>query len=172
MNNLKVIYLASGKAVLKYDNVIYNDLLIKRDIQCDMMSVDLTPYDILIATPPCNYWSRANCNIYSKYSQLTKDLLPNIINKFYLSGKPFIVENVINKKRMSCFMKDLPIDIRYIEYGRHSYFTNILTYIPIDIPQVQDFKYGGVFINKFSDRQGGVNVNLVLDDFINYVLNI
>lgn len=57
---LKVIYLASGRAKLKYPNVVYNDYKEKRDLVCDMMQVDLSDYDILVATPPCNWYSRAN----------------------------------------------------------------------------------------------------------------
>lgn len=57
-----VIYLASGRAELKYKNVVYNDYIEKRDLQCDMMAVDLSEYDILIATPPCNFYSRARGN--------------------------------------------------------------------------------------------------------------
>lgn len=59
--NKKVIYLASGYGVLDtvYD-VTYNDFYIQRDLVCDMMEVDLSSFDILLASPPCNYWSRAN----------------------------------------------------------------------------------------------------------------
>ncbi len=48
----KIVYLASGRAKLKNENVVYNDLKEKRDLQCNMMDVDLANYDILIATPP------------------------------------------------------------------------------------------------------------------------
>ena len=166
---MRVIYLAAGKAKLKYDNVVYNDLDVKRDLQCDMLSIDLSQYDLLIATPPCNYWSRANCNIYSEYSQKTKHLLPEIIEKFIATGKPFIVENVINKKRMKDILekhKDI-----YKEHGRHCYFTNI----DIDfscVPQKQDFKYGGKFINKGDNRQGGSNVNNVFDFIIDKLIKV
>ena len=57
----------------------------------------------------------------------------------------------------------------YYEYGRHSYFTNIMINFK-GIPQQYDFAYGGVFINKDSDRQGGKNVNIVFKHFLDYVL--
>lgn len=43
-----VIYLASGRAELKYKNVVYNDYIEKRDLICDMMTVNLNDYDIMI----------------------------------------------------------------------------------------------------------------------------
>lgn len=169
---MKVIYLAAGKAILNNDFTVYNDLFIDRDIKKDMLKIDLNDYDVLIATPPCNYYSRANYrrNI-SKYSLNTKHLLPCIIDKFILTGKPFIVENVLNKNLMKDIILSLPPDVKYIEYGRHSYFTNILGYVP-NVPQKQDFKYGGYFINKGSDKQGGNNVNAVIDEFIEYVKEV
>lgn len=159
---MKILYLAAGHALLE-EKAIYNDLVIKRDINCDMMDVPLWGFDLIIATPPCNYWSRANCNINSEYSQKTKHLLPDIINKLSALGKPFIVENVINKRRMKEIIDNFPY--RYIEHGRHCYFTNI----DVDfssVPQTQDFKYGGHFINKGNNRQGGKNVN----DVFNFVI--
>lgn len=105
----------------------------------DMLSVDLKDFDFIIATPPCNYWSRANCNIHSAYSQETKHLLPDILIKLGNETKPFIVE-----------------------HGRHSYFSNYdFSDIIKLVPQQQDFKYGGKYINKGDDRQGGSNVNNV-----------
>src|SRR5690554_4484282 len=127
---MKIIYLASHTAILKYDNVIYQDINGKRDLGGDMLDIDLSDYDILVATPPCNYYSRANYRRdISDYSLKTKHLLPDIIKKFIKTKKPFIVENVINKKLMKHIINSLPIDVYYIEYGRHSYFTNITPYI-------------------------------------------
>ena len=106
----KVIYLAAGRAKLKYPFVVYNDYKLKRDLICDMMSVNLNDYDILIATPPCNYYLRANSmRETSKYALETKHLLPDIIDKFIKTGKPFIVENVRNEpffKRLGLYEKN------------------------------------------------------------------
>lgn len=157
----KVIYLASHTAVLEHDNVVYQDLIIERDLGGCMLTIDLVDYDILIATPPCNWYSRAIGNRQpSDYAVNTKHLLPSIIKKFENLDKPFIVENVINKVKMKDIINNL--NCFYYEFGRHSYFTNVM----IDfrhLEQVADnIKYS-------NDRQGGINVNIVLDYFIKYV---
>lgn len=172
---MKILYLAAGKAVLNYDNVIYNDLLIKRDINKNMLDVDINDYDLIIATPPCNYWSKANCNINSKYSQETKNLLPNILKKLSNSNKNYIIENVINKKRMKeNGVFNIEGNWFYFEHGRHCYFTNDIMFknIIYNVKQIKDFKYGGRFINKGDNRQGGSNVNNVFNDYINFYLDI
>lgn len=169
---LKVIYLACGRAKLNYPNVVYNDYKEKRDLVCDMMSVNLEDFDILIATPPCNYYSRANSmRETSKYAQETKHLLPDIIDKFISTGKPFIVENVRNEpmfKRLGLYDKNCYI----YKHGRHTYWTNVM-FDMSTIPQEHDFKqipgYGCVRLKSYV--QGGKNVNDVLDWFIIYVLN-
>lgn len=168
----RVIYLAAGRAKLKYPFVVYNDYKVKRDLICDMMSVNLNDYDILIATPPCNYYSRANSmRETSKYALETKHLLPDIIDKFIKTGKPFIVENVRNEplfKRLGLYEKNCLI----YKYGRHTYWTNVLINMQ-GIPQEHDFKqipgYGCVRLKSYV--QGGKNVNDVLDYFIEVVLN-
>lgn len=168
----KVIYLASGRAVLKYPYVIYNDYIVKRDLVCDMMQVDLSEFDILIATPPCNYYSHANnMRETSKYAQETKHLLPDIIDKFIKTGKPFIVENVRNAplfSKLGLYDKNCFI----YKHGRHTYWTNIMFNMSA-IPQEHDFKqipgYGCVRLKSYV--QGGKNVNDVLDYFIDVVLN-
>jgi site-specific DNA-cytosine methylase len=161
---MKVLYLAAGYAVLKYNNVVYQDKFIKRDIGGDMMDVDLSIYDILIASPPCNYYSKANYrrNV-SKYSLSTKHLLPDIIDKFVKTNKPFIVENVINKNLMKDIINNC--GCFYFELGRHCYFTNIM----IDISCVNQINDNIQNISK-NKRQGGYNVNAVFDYFIQYIL--
>lgn len=74
---MKIIYLAAFKAHHPNWNMVYQDINGKRDIAGDMLEIDLTPYDVIIATPPCNYYSRANYRREtSEYSQKTKHLLP------------------------------------------------------------------------------------------------
>lgn len=168
----KVIYLASGRAKLKYPNVIYNDYKEKRDLVCDMMQVNLEDYDILIATPPCNYYSRANyMRETSIYAQETKHLLPSIIDKFIRTGKPFIVENVRNEplfNKLGLYNKNCFI----YKHGRHTYWTNIM-FNPSGIPQEFDFKsipgYGCIRLKSYV--QGGKNVNDVLDYFLEVLLD-
>lgn len=79
---MKGIYLAAFKASHPNYDIVYQDINGKRDIGGDMMEVDLTPYDFIIATPPCNWWSRANYRRdKSPYALETKHLLPDIIEK-------------------------------------------------------------------------------------------
>ena len=97
---MKGIYLAAYKD-RHYDfDIDYNDIVALPGINIvgDMMSVDLSGYDFIIASPPCNYYSRANYRRdYSDYALSTKHLLPDILNKHLTVGKPFIVENVRNE---------------------------------------------------------------------------
>ena len=169
---MKGIYLGAFEAYHPNHDIVYQDINGKRDIGGDMMEIDLKPYDYIIATPPCNYWSRARGKTCSEYSKKTKHLLPDIIDKLIQLGKPFIVENVRNSPRFmkyglfhkACFI---------IEFGRHTYWTNQL----IDfygIEQRQDFKNHGYVIlygdmkNK-EKHQGGFNVHEVIEYWIQTV---
>lgn len=161
--NKKVIYLASGYGVLDtvYD-VTYNDCYIQRDLVCDMMEVDLSNFDILLASPPCNYWSRANYRRdISVYAQSTKHLLPGILEKFIKTGKPFIVENVLNKKLMKDIINNLPFGVFYIELGRHCYFTNI-NFTTSDL----NFSCENVQYLSRKNRQGSGGINTVFNRFL------
>lgn len=166
---MKGIYLGAGKAYHPNYDIVYQDINGKRDIGGDMLEVDLSSYDYIIATPPCNFWSRARGKRCSQYSLDTKHLLPDIINKLIKLGKPFIVENVKNDKRMY-ENNILPRFDCYIYYiNRHIYFTNVKLDIN-NIEQRQDFKYGGKVI-KYDDmnnqyHQGGYNVYNVIERFL------
>ena len=89
------------------------------------MKVSLKPYDLIIASPPCNWWSKANPYYKtSQYALNTKHLLPDIINKLGKQDKPFIIENVKNKKRMlenGIFDLIIKYDLCYQFVGRHIY---------------------------------------------------
>ena len=118
---MKGIYLAAFKPLHPNYEMDYQDINGKRDIGGDMMEVDLTPYDFIIATPPCNWWSRANYRRNrSPYALQTKHLLPDIIKKLCEQDKPFIVENVktnYDLEKLDCSMflvistlwEDIPI---------------------------------------------------------------
>lgn len=178
---MKVIYLGAYEAYHPNFDVVYQDINGKRDLGGDMLEVDLKPYDIIIATPPCNFWSVARGNRCSQYSLDTKHLLPEIIKRLAKENKPFVVENVINKKR---FREEGVFDVAtkancFIYYiGRHTYFTNIsLTDEEVKLLESQnrqDFRYGGKVIKypdmKDTKHQGGFNVYLVIDYFLNKVL--
>ena len=129
-----------------------------------MLEIDLEPYDFIIATPPCNYWSRANYRRYtSKYSQDTKHLLPDILDKLRDLGKPYIVENVRNER---LFKKYGILDkADYVYYvGRHTYFTNV-PFNPIGIKQKND-NINNISSNK---RQGGENVYNVIEYWLKII---
>ena len=76
-------------------------------------------------------------------------------------------ENVIIKKECLLDNKDLfNLDnIIYFEHGRHCYFTNLYFDVS-DIPTNQQFKYGGVYIGNKGKRQGGEDVQAVLERFL------
>ena len=168
------IYLASYKALHPNYNIIYQDINGKRDLSGDMLNIDLTPYDYIIATPPCNYYSRCNYRREtSKYSQETKHLLPEIIEKLCKLEKPFIVENVRNSVLFNKLgLYDKPCFIYII--GRHTYWTNII--MTTDIEQKQDLVQHGIYIgnkDKKDDaentREGGWNVKQVIELFMESV---
>jgi len=156
----KVLYLASGKGRLAYPNVVYQDKFIKRDLGGDMLEVDLSGYDLIVASPPCNFYSRANYRRYtSKYSQETKHLLPETIKMLERLKIPVIVENVRNPN----LLKDIIANTKlfYYEYGRHVYFTNRIfefNGIKQELDNIQD--------KSVIERQGGNNVNNVFNEFI------
>lgn len=167
---MKGIYLCAYKAFHPNYNLDYNDIIKTSphiNIICDALEIDLSYYDFIIATPPCNYYSRANYRREtSEYSLKTKHLLPTIIEKCVLSGKPFIVENVRNRKLMKDIINKFPYF--YCEYGRHSYFSNI--YLPSlvigSIPQEKE-NIAGVSRTK---RQGSNNVHAVIEYFLSIVV--
>lgn len=167
---MKTIYLACGRAQLNHEDVVYNDLFENRDLKCDMLSVDLNDYDVLIATPPCNFYSHARGgNPPSDYALKTKHLLPTIIEKFIRTGKPFIVENVRNEplfKKLGLYNYNCFV----YKHGRHTYWTNVFINFSF-IPQEHDFiripGYGSIRLKKYV--QGGKNVNDVFDYFLEVV---
>ena len=93
---MKGVYLGACKARHRNYDIVYNDIDPKfnPDILGDMLSIDLTPYDFVIASPPCNWWSKANPYYKtSPYALNTKHLLPDTIKRLAKSGKPFVIEN-------------------------------------------------------------------------------
>jgi hypothetical protein len=170
---MKGIYLAACRARHNAYNLDYND--IDKRYNCniigDMLDVDLTPYDYIIATPPCNWWSKANPYYwYSEYALKTRHLLPLILIKLSKLNKPFIVENVKNIKRYKenhIFRICEKFNIKYQIIGRHIYFTN--TEIDLSCKQIQDFRYGGIRVNNDGYNQGGTNVYNVIEIWLKYI---
>jgi len=165
---MKIIYLASFKAHHPNYDIVYQDINGKRDIPGDMMEVDLTIYDIIIATPPCNYYSKCltpGRREKSIYAKQTKHLLPGIIKKLSNQSKPFIIENV-RSSEIDKLIQDTPGYVFVYQHGRHTYWTNI-PFNPKSINQVFDFKIHGKRLNK--NTQGGQNVHNVIDYWLKVV---
>lgn len=167
---MKGVYLGACIAYIPGYDIVYNDIIQYEHVSlcCDMLSVDLSSYDYILASPPCNFWSRANYRRFtSEYSQKTKHLLPSVLLKCVGSDKPFIVENVRN---FNMFKQYGIIDICekngifIYEYGRHTYFTNCMLNLN-NIMQVFDniSKKSGLV------REGGFNVNIVFKYFIDFI---
>lgn len=176
---MKGIYLGACRALHPEFDLVYQDIDGTRDLDGDMLSVDLTPYDFIIATPPCNFYSRANYRRYvSKYALETRHLLPCILIKLALLDKPFLVENVRNES----FMKEQHIfdicdlfGIQVYFLGRHTYFSN--KFLVLDgVPQVKDNVVSAKHCIKEPSanvvyREGGINVHNVVDYFMEVIVN-
>lgn len=167
---MKGIYLGAFKAFHPGYQIVYQDINGKRDLPGDMMDVNLEYYDFVIATPPCNYWSRACGNRHSDYAIKTAHLLPGILRKLVSQDKPFIVENVrIYKKFEQLGLFNLSCFVYFI--GRHTYWTNIM--LPGCIEQRQDFTQHGWVIKyddmNNKDHQGGFNVHNVIETWLDIV---
>lgn len=156
---LKGIYLASKKHRIPGYNLDYNDIKNYEGINIpgDMMNVDITKYDYVIATPPCNYYSRANYRREtSKVAQETKHLLPDILKKLEKYKKPFIVENV-------CGGKLLPKTKFYeFKFGNHYFYTNVFMLIyDKSYAERQNKQY-----KPRSQRDNNKNVHLIIELFL------
>ncbi len=155
---MKDIYLGAYQAYHPNRDIVYQDINGLRDVPGDMLDIDLTPYDYIIATPPCNFYSKARGNKKpSEYAEKTKHLLPEILKKLIKLNKPFIVENVRNKPlfiKEGLYNKDCFI----YTYGRHTYWTNII-FNPNNIKQIRD----NIQVGYTAIRQGGLNVHNVIE---------
>lgn len=172
---MKGVYLGACRAYHPTRDLDYNDIVSGYHINlvCDMLDVDLANYDFILASPPCNYYSRANYRRdISDYAINTKHLLPCCLANCILSNKPFIVENVRN---WSLFDKCGIIDfcnrngILIYEYGRHTYFTNVFLCLS-GIPQNIDF-IQNISNCKLYYREGGQNVFNVFEYFMDVISN-
>lgn len=169
---MKILYGCCYKADLNIDDVDYVDVIpgLLKSHNCNYIctsieNIKFTDYDVIICSPPCNYYCRHNWHREtSNYSLSTRHLLPFCINEAYKSGKPFIIENVRN---MPMFKKlDIPKDIYIYTYGRHTYFTNVL----LDLSGINQISEDIQNISS-NKRQGGSNVNDVFLWFLSVVTN-
>lgn len=173
---MKGVYLGAYKAYLPGFDLDYCDIVKSSphiNLLKDMLTVDLTDYDFVIATPPCNYYSKCNYRRdISDYALSTRHLLPCIITKLAtcFNDKPFIIENVRNFRVMG-YMRIYDLcnlfNLNIYEYGRHTYITNIFIDFH-NIPQRFDFRNHGVVINygDSTNEQGGFNVDNVLKHWL------
>lgn len=157
---LKGIYLGAYTAYHPDHDIVYQDINGKRDLGGDMLDIDLTPYDYIIATPPCNWYSRARRGkvIKTDYAERTKHLLPCIMRKLERLGKPYIVENVLNRNRVPEGR-----DLNY-KWGGHNWWTNV----PLQFDNLEKKPQRKRYLQS-KDRQGGHNVHVVIEMFINTV---
>lgn len=159
---MKGIYLASKKHRIPGYDIDYNDIIAFDGINVlgDMMDVDLNKYDFIIATPPCNYYSRANWRRESsEVAQNTKHLLPSILSKCVSLGKPFIVENVMNASL-------LPKSSVYeFDFGQHHFYTNVFMFTPDKSFAKRQNKQ---FLSR-SRRDGNENVDLIIKLFLEVI---
>jgi hypothetical protein len=156
-------------------DIVYNDVeskfLIDLDVTkkqcCDCRGLlnnqVLKNFDFLIATPPCNFYSRANYRRWTSQIALsTKDLLPLCLSAFIQSCKPFLVENVNNKSL-------LPVEFDKFCYrfnfGGHTFFTNVY----FDISDLTAKHENKQFVCR-SKRDGNYNVHVIIDRFL-YVIH-
>lgn len=172
----RILYGCCYTADLQIKDVEYIDILpdLKKSNNClyiqkDIREVDFNNYDVIICSPPCNYYSRANYRRDSShYALSTRDLLPLCINKANRTNKPFIIENVRNSRAFSKLQ--IPQDIYIYEYGRHTYFTNIMLDLS-GLPQKEARDVSNIQWIPQKHRQGGYSVNVVFLWFLSVVLN-
>jgi site-specific DNA-cytosine methylase len=166
----KILYLASGNATINTKHkVIYNDYNIQRDIKDDMLNVHLNGYDMIIATPPCNYYSRANWKRErSEYALSTKHLLPSIIKRLEKLDIPILIENVRNPGLMKDIINNT--NLFYVPYGRHSYFVNRFVDFT-NIPQKRISIYKFPYSKYGNGRQGDSDINEIIDYYIKMYLD-
>lgn len=151
------IYLASKEHRLPNYQMDYNDIENYPGITVpgDMMAIDINKYDYVIATPPCNYYSRANYRREtSKIAQETKHLLPAILEKLKDYKKPFIVENVCNSTLLP------KTNFIEFEFGNHHFYTNTLLLFTA-LPQAQNTAK-----RSYGHRDGNYNVDLIIKIFL------
>lgn len=173
--NAKGIYLAACKARHPKYNIVYQDIdgQYQCDIGGDMLETPILHYDFIIATPPCNWWSKLNMAYFkSWYAWQTIHLLPMIIMRLAINfrGTPFIIENVINRKKFTeCGIYKLiqSMGLYTQEVGRHLYISNVI--FDLDCPQHLDFGKNGKRINDDGYNQGGSNVHVVIEKWLYHI---
>ena len=159
---MKGVYLCARKHRIPGYLIDYNDIEYYPGITLlgDCRNIDVSQYDFIIATPPCNYYSRANYRRdVSTVAQSTKDLLPYCIDICQRSGKPFIIENVCNSSLLP------KADCYEFDFGQHHFYTNVFMLVPHKSFSVKQNK-AYVCRNK---RDGNYNVDLIIKLFLEVI---
>lgn len=163
---MKGIYLCSFRAYHPGRDIVYQDLIEKRDLGGDGLDVDVSGFDYVISTPPCNWWSKANYRRNrSIYAMRTAHLLPCMIIKLSNAGKPFIIENVRNfdrMEKMGVFGLCREFGVSYRIIGRHTYFTNFAEWTP----SIRTQSPSNIAHISRAKREGGEEVRQIIDDWI------
>lgn len=140
----------------KYNDVVDYDGI---DFLCDMLKVDISPYDVVLATPPCNWYSRANYRRdESPVALATKHLLPSIVDKLLATDKLFMVENVMNSTLIPKYHDRL----YQFTWGQHTFFTNVLLLVPHKSYEVAQHKAQ----MQYGHRDDNYNVHYIFDLFL------
>lgn len=159
----RVLYLCAREHRIAGYDIVYNDIEPKYgcDLVCDCLDVDLSPFDVLVATPPCNYWSKANNRFreFSKVAQMTKHLLPALMVSFHRCGKPYLIENVVNEN-----LTPKPLDFCFT-WGNHIWYTNVFFAIPPRSCAVAQHKAQ----LSYGHRDNNVNVDIIIRCFLEAV---
>ena len=159
---MKGIYLCAKNHRIPGTNLDYNDIEQLPGIThcCSCEDIDISKYDYIIATPPCNYYSRANYRREtSKVAQATKHLLPYCIEVCIKSGKPFIIENVCNSTLLP------KTNLYEFDFGNHHFYTNVFMLV-IDRSYArkqnkQNLSYG--------NRDDNYNVHIIINQFLEII---
>lgn len=169
---MKILYVCCGHGIVDIPGVIYSDKFVNRDITCDCLDIDYDSYDMILASPPCNYWSRANYRRDSSdYSLSTRSLLPFFIELCRTCSKPVIVENVRNDVLFSEFYRKP--GVYHCKIGRHTFFSNKnISFLPIYynflINEYPHIKIANTYTKK---RQGDIVVQRVFELFYRLICN-
>lgn len=142
-------------------DIDYNDIDPKYrcGLTCDCQDIDLARYDFIIATPPCNYYSKANYRRdSSKVALLTKHLLPYCLEYCTFLQKPFIIENVNN---VNLLPKKFDKYCYRFTFGGHTFWTNVY-FDYSDLIPVKQFKAD---VTR-SKRDGNYNVHCIINRFL------
>lgn len=161
---MRGLYLCAREHRIEGYDIDYNDIEPYDGINlcCSCEDVSLDGYDFVIATPPCNYYSKANYRReYSKVAQMTKHLLPAILERLRGFKGAFLVENVQNASL-------LPHPDHCLEFvwGNHTWYTNRFFAIPphcMEVPQHKAKLPQG-------HRDGNENVDIIIKCFLDTVV--